>query len=193
MKSPKILIIDNDDSFTFNLLQLFESAGAKVEISKGSSKTPSHINDFHGIVFSPGPGVPSEFPKMFELLNEGSNVPILGICLGMQAIASYFGAKLYRQDFVQHGQVHEVQVFAGVSELFQNLPQSFEVGLYHSWAVDPASIPDVLRVSCMSSQKVIMGLRHRTRNIEGFQFHPESFLTPYGKDMITNWLLTLSV
>lgn len=191
METPKILIIDNDDSFTYNLLQLFENLGSKVELSNGRSNISTYSNDFHGVVFSPGPGLPNEFPKMFELLNDKIDIPILGICLGMQAIASYFGGKLYRQEMVQHGQVHDVQPIPGVSKLFQNLPLSFKVGLYHSWAVDPTCIPDVLNVSCISSQKVIMGLRHKSRNIEGFQFHPESFLSPFGKDLVANWLQSL--
>lgn len=191
MRTSKILIVDNEDSFTYNLAQLLENAGAHVEVRSGRTTLKDNLDTYKGIVFSPGPGIPSDFPAMYEILQSSVRVPILGICLGMQAIALYFEGTLFRQVQVQHGQVHQVEILNENSLLFRNLPQKIEVGLYHSWAVDLLTLPDSLHITCISDQKIIMGLRHKTRWIEGLQFHPESFLTPYGKLIIANWLANL--
>ncbi len=190
MNIPKqrVLVIDNEDSFTFNLIQLLEQHDAEVQIVSGAAQEVPNLVDFDRILFSPGPGLPEEFPLMFKILSMPSDLPILGICLGMQAICIFYGGRLFKQDKVQHGQIKNVSKTLPSSSLFQNIPDSFEVGLYHSWAVQKEIIPSVLSVTCISDDGVVMGLRHVSRNIEGVQFHPESFLTPEGSQILRNWI-----
>ncbi len=194
MKIPKhhLLVIDNEDSFTFNLIQLLEQIGAKVDILSGTSDEIPDLKSYKGILFSPGPGLPEEFPLMFRILEKGLDIPVLGICLGMQAICLHFGGSLFKQERVQHGQVKKVLQTQSKSVLFNNVSNPFEVGLYHSWAADRNGLPTDLEITCYSDEGVIMGISHVHRKIEGLQFHPESFLTPAGHQMLRNWVQSTS-
>lgn len=188
MIQRNILLVDNEDSFTFNLVQLLEDLGASVHLVSGKQSTLGPVVDYHGVVFSPGPGLPHEFPLMDYLLSLEKVPNILGICLGMQAIALHYGAALFRQEFVQHGQVKWINSVEPQGDLFHGLAMPFAAGLYHSWAVREDSLPNDLVITCKSQDGVIMGLRHKTLPVEGVQFHPESFLTPYGNSMVQHWL-----
>lgn len=185
-----ILLVDNQDSFTFNLVQLFRELNCQVTVSSISEECLYLLPQFNRIVFSPGPGLPVDFPVMTEILkriNEHSK--ILGICLGHQAIAEFFGAKLFRQECVQHGQKKQIIKSRNFPHsCLVNLPDKFIAGLYHSWAVLPASVPDALGISCISEDGIVMGIVHRTLAIEGLQFHPESYMSELGSMIIKNWL-----
>lgn len=185
-----ILLIDNNDSFTYNLVQVFEELGCVVDIFGNALQPIDLLSNYDRIVFSPGPGLPAEFPLMFDILNYAKKeTQILGICLGHQAIAQFFGAKLYKQDTVQHGQRKRIlNVCEDKRSALYNMPISFEAGLYHSWAVEINSLPNDLSVSCLSEDGIIMGICHTTLPIEGIQFHPESFLTYFGPRLLKNWL-----
>ncbi|MBK8449937.1 MAG: aminodeoxychorismate/anthranilate synthase component II [Saprospiraceae bacterium] len=147
----KILLIDNKDSFTFNLVHLFESLGCKVTISDSFDLKTDCFLDYRQIVFSPGPGLPEDFPVMSHILKSISKeTKVLGVCLGHQSIAQYFGAKLFKQDKVQHGQQKRILKSESCQNTsLQYLPESFNVGVYHSWAVVPESIPKDLLITCV--------------------------------------------
>lgn len=182
----KVLLVDNEDSFTFNLVQIFEDLRLDIDLVNGKSPFQEEFMHYGGFVFSPGPGIPDDFPLMKAILEQKVDKPVLGICLGMQAIAEYYGASLYQMKEVLHGQLRTTHV-CNAGELFKGIPQIFQVGLYHSWAVDPKTIPQTLEITCETEHQIPMGLRHKSRPIEGLQFHPESFLTPYGRSLIRNW------
>ncbi len=185
-----ILLIDNKDSFTFNLVQSFEELHCKITVCADPQDIRKLLPAYQRIVFSPGPGLPEDFPLMFEILSIiNPSTKVLGVCLGHQAIATFFGATLFRQNNVQHGK--KKQVFnkcTNHKSILYHMPEIFEVGLYHSWAVQADAIPDVLTVSCLSEDGIVMGLYHKDLPVEGIQFHPESFLTPNGSKMLENWL-----
>lgn len=186
LNKGKVLLVDNEDSFTFNLVQIFEDLRLNIVLVNGKSEFKEEYMDFDGFVFSPGPGIPDDFPLMKSILGENSAKPVLGICLGMQAIAEFYGASLYQMRSVEHGQVKTVYI-CSEGDLFKGIPDYFQVGLYHSWAVDPESVPQTLEITCESENHIPMGLKHKSSPIEGLQFHPESFLTPYGRQLIDNW------
>ena len=147
------------------------------------------VEQFDKILFSPGPGLPEEHPMMFEILEKyGTRKPILGICLGMQAIAVHYGGSLFNQPEVFHGRPKKLMICHPDHYPLKGITNGTGVGLYHSWAVEPASLPERLEVTAVSDDGVIMALRHRDFDVSGFQFHPESFMTPTGKEMILNWL-----
>lgn len=189
--NKEILLIDNRDSFTYNLVHLLKALEVNPWIVDSLNVIDNEVVKFQKILFSPGPGVPDQFPAMKSILtNYQSNQSILGICLGHQAIAEFYGATLFRQSQVQHGQVKQVFNKAiQLNSILRSMPQVFEVGLYHSWAVNAEKLPDSLQITCISEDQIIMGIKHKTLNIEGIQFHPESFLTKYGKELIQNWLM----
>lgn len=187
LRKDKVLLVDNEDSFTFNLVQIFEDLNIDLQLVNGKTEYKEEYLDYKGILLSPGPGIPDDFPLMKSILGHAMQKPILGICLGMQAIAEYYGAKLLQLKEVQHGQVHNVDVIRK-GKLFEGIPDQFVVGLYHSWAVDSTTIPHELEITCLSKDLIPMGIRHRYCPIEGLQFHPESFLTLHGRRMIYNWL-----
>jgi anthranilate synthase component 2 len=186
----KILLLDNYDSFTFNLVHLLESFdGIDVFVHRNDSFNPKDGNEFDRIVLSPGPGLPDEAGNLKELIREMSGrKSILGVCLGMQAIAEVFGGKLFNLDKVQHGVASETLVTDNKEKLFRNLPGKFNTGRYHSWMVESKSLPDCFKVTSVDASKNIMSLRHKEFDVCGIQFHPESVLTEYGKEMIKNWL-----
>lgn len=185
----KLLILDHNDSFTFNLRQLISEAGCRdISVCAARDFIPSQAAGFDRIVFSPGPGIPEEFPAMKAVLQQfGMKLPILGVCLGHQAIASFFGAGLRNMPEVIHGKQKEIHPIVQ-DKLFEGISFPFKAGLYHSWIVEENAFPEVLEITAKAEDGGIMALRHRHFRIHGIQFHPESFMTPDGLQMMRNWL-----
>jgi anthranilate synthase component 2 len=185
----RILLIDNYDSFTWNLHQLLLKAGAaRIEVVKNDEVLPVHITDADAMVFSPGPGLPSEAGRMKEIISTyAERKKILGICLGHQAIAEVFGAGLLQADEIYHGTATPLRILEQ-KYLFSDIPENVPVGRYHSWIVDSKNFPPELLVTATDYKGIIMALRHRTMDITGVQFHPESILTPAGEKMMRNWI-----
>jgi anthranilate synthase component II len=186
----KVLLIDNNDSFTYNLAEsLRNNSKNTFKILKAETLDIESVSGYDKLIFSPGPGIPEEHQKIFEILQVfGKTRSILGVCLGHQAIAQYFGACLYNLEKVRHGEVVEINVIPPVHHLFTGIPLQFEAGLYHSWAVDKTDLPDELRIVALSGDGIIMGLAHQSLDICGVQFHPESIMTRHGQQMIDNWI-----
>lgn len=184
----RIAIIDNYDSFTYNLSHLAEMLGAEVEVMRNDKFQMESLEDFAKIILSPGPGIPREAGLLMEVLHTyAGKKPILGVCLGHQAIGEYFGGRLKNIGTVCHGVATPVRVTAQ-DYVFRDLPESFDVGRYHSWIVDTEGLPDCLEATSFSEEGYIMSLRHREYDIRGIQYHPESILTPMGKQIMQNWL-----
>ena len=184
----KIVIIDNYDSFTYNLAHLVRELGAEVTVLRNDQFEMSELEPFSKIILSPGPGIPSEAGLLLDVIRAyAGRKPILGVCLGHQAIGEVFGAKLVNLDDVYHGVATEGTQF-GNDEIFSGLPNRITMGRYHSCVVARDGFPDCLEVTAESDDKQIMALRHREYNIRGIQFHPESVLTPDGRKMLQNWL-----
>lgn len=184
----KIVIIDNYDSFTYNLAHLVRELGAEVTVLRNDQFEMSELEPFSKIILSPGPGIPSEAGLLLDVIRAyAGRKPILGVCLGHQAIGEVFGAKLVNLDDVYHGVATEGTQL-GNDEIFSGLPNRITMGRYHSWVVARDGFPDCLEVTAESDDKQIMALRHREYNIRGIQFHPESVLTPDGRKMLQNWL-----
>ena len=186
----RVLLLDNHDSFTYNLAELLRK-NSKVTFNIFTIETLDFelISSYDKILFSPGPGIPEEHPVLFEILTKfGGKKSILGVCLGMQAIAVHFGAGLFNLEKVVHGQVKTISVTDPSNTFFAGIPGRFEAGLYHSWAVSKNDLPEDLMITALSDDEIIMGLAHRSLDISGVQFHPESIMTPYGQKMINNWI-----
>ena len=184
----KIVIIDNYDSFTYNLAHLVKEIGAEVTVWRNDQFDIQQLQEFDKIILSPGPGIPEEAGLLLDVIrNYAGKKPILGVCLGHQAIGEVFGAKLTNLDEVFHGVATEGTQF-GNDYLFNGLPKRITMGRYHSWVVDRANFPDCLEVTAVSDDGQIMALKHKQHDIHGIQFHPESVLTPHGMDMLRNWL-----
>lgn len=188
----RILIIDNNDSFTFNLVQLIgESGTSSYEVVGAESFDPEIVAGFKKILISPGPGLPSDFPRMCEVIHRyGPSKEILGICLGHQAIALEYGGSLLKMSRVKHGVTTGLLKVSNDESLFDGIPSGSTVGLYHSWTVDPETLPDCLEITAVSRDQAILAIRHKKYTVRGLQFHPESFMTPTGKKIIGNWLST---
>lgn len=184
-----LLLLDNYDSFTYNVYQLLSELGAEVEVIRHDQTTVPEVEAKHyeGIVISPGPGVPKDAGISGDLIRTlGGKVPILGICLGHQAIGEVFGGKIVRAAEIIHGKVSPIR--HNGRGLYAGLPQDVEVGRYHSLIIDRATLPDCLEVTSELADGTIMGVRHKEMDIEGIQFHPESILTPAGRTMMQNFL-----
>jgi para-aminobenzoate synthetase component 2 len=192
-----ILVVDNYDSFTFNLVQALEAAGAEVRVVRNDAITRDGVDalaadasaDLRGIVISPGPGDPTTAGVSVATVEiaRDREIPLLGVCLGMQSMAAAFGASIVRAPTLVHGEASEV-THDGAG-LLEGMPPSFMAARYHSLAIDPATLPPELRVTAMSeSDRVVMGIRHSTLPLEGVQFHPESVLTPDGPHLLANFL-----
>lgn len=184
-----LLLLDNYDSFTYNVYQLLSELGADVEVIRNDQTTVPAVEAKHyeGIVISPGPGVPKDAGISEDLIRTlGGKVPILGICLGHQAIGEVFGGKIVRAAEIIHGKVSPIR--HNGRGLYAGLPQDVEVGRYHSLIIDRAMLPDCLEVTSELADGTIMGVRHKEMDIEGIQFHPESILTPTGRTMMQNFL-----
>lgn len=188
LMKTKCVIIDNYDSFTYNLVHLIKELGADVTVVRNNQFSLEELAAFDRIVLSPGPGIPSETGQLLDVIRRYAGVkPILGVCLGHQAIGEVFGAKLENLSDVFHGVTTEARQLVD-TPLFDGLPEHFLVGRYHSWVVAKTSFPDCLEMIAESNEGMIMALRHRTHNVYGIQFHPESVLTPDGKRIMENWL-----
>jgi len=184
----KTVIIDNYDSFTYNLSHLLKELGADVTVVRNDRFRLEDLEQYDRIVLSPGPGIPSEAGLMPQVIKAyAGRKPILGICLGHQAIGEAFGARLLNIGNVVHGVATPAHITVQ-DYLFNGLPKDIEVGRYHSWVVDDKDLPECLEVTSRSDDGYIMSLRHREFDIRGIQFHPESVLTPQGKIIINNWL-----
>lgn len=188
LSGERVVIIDNYDSFTYNLAHLVKQLGAKVEVFRNDQFTLNQLERFTKIILSPGPGIPKEAGLLMDVIRTyAGRKPMLGVCLGHQAIAEVFGGKLVNLKEVYHGIATEGTQF-GNDPIFSGLPKRIVMGRYHSWVVDRAGFPDCLEVTAMSDDGQIMALRHRNYNIHGIQFHPESVLTPEGATIVRNWL-----
>ena len=187
-----IAIIDNYDSFTYNLVQLVEQAGARVTVLRNDRFALPDLAAYDKLLLSPGPGIPQEAGLLMPVIRTyAATKPILGVCLGEQAIGDAFGARLCNLSDVFHGVQTEISLDGpGVADdyLFDGLPRRLPVGRYHSWVVSRDGLPDVLAVTAVSDEGFIMSLRHRTLDVHGIQFHPESVLTPLGERIIQNWI-----
>ncbi len=186
----KIVIIDNYDSFTYNLAHLLKELGAQVDVKRNDQFKMSDLQAYDKIVLSPGPGIPEEAGLLLDVIKTyAGQKPILGVCLGEQAIGQVFGAKLTNLKQVFHGvQTPVFLLKANDSYLFNNLPDVINVGRYHSWVVDQDGFPESLVMTAVSNEGQIMALRHKDYDVLGIQFHPESVLTPEGRAIISNWL-----
>lgn len=184
----KIVMIDNYDSFTYNLVHLVKELGHDITVFRNDRFSLENLQGFDKIMLSPGPGIPSEAGLLLEVIRTyAGKKPILGICLGEQAIGEVFGGKLVNLRDVFHGVQTPAHITAD-DYIFQGLPKDIMVGRYHSWVVDASTLPDCLEATALSDEGQVMALRHRIHDIRGIQFHPESVLTPDGKTMILNWL-----
>ena len=187
-----LLLLDNYDSFTYNVYQLLAELGAAVEVIRNDQITPAEVEKrgYEAIVLSPGPGLPKDAGITEELIQYmNGRVPILGICLGHQAIGEVFGAKIVRAGEIIHGKVSSLR--HNGQGIYAGMPQGIEIGRYHSLIIERESLPDCLEVTAELTDGTIMGIRHKEYNIQGMQFHPESILTPDGKSLMKNFLLAL--
>lgn len=184
----KIVIIDNYDSFTYNLSHLVKELGAEVTVYRNDKFQMEQLEAFDKIILSPGPGIPSEAGLLLDVIKAyAGKKPILGVCLGHQAIGESFGGKLTNLSQVYHG-VATPSTVTIKDYIFEGLPEKIEIGRYHSWVVDQAGFPECLEVTSVSEEGYVMSLRHKEYDIRGIQYHPESVLTPDGKTILNNWL-----
>ena len=184
----KTVIIDNYDSFTYNLSHLVKELGAEVCVVRNDRFDLGDIDAFDKIILSPGPGIPSEAGLLLDVIRRyAGRKPILGVCLGHQAIGEAFGGMLENLSEVFHGVATPCHIIAE-DPLFKGIAPDFEVGRYHSWVVSKENFPDCLEITAVSDEGQVMALRHRTMEIHGIQFHPESVLTPEGRIIIQNFL-----
>ncbi len=190
----KILIFDNYDSFTYNLVHVVEKiTHTKTDVFRNDKIPLEKINEYDKIILSPGPGLPSESGLLLQLIKEyASSKSILGVCLGQQAIAEAFGGNLVNLKEDYHGVATKITVKENrnksENDIFKDLPDELEVGRYHSWIVAKANFPNDLEITAEDENGFIMALRHKTFDVQGVQFHPESVLTPEGEKMMRNWL-----
>ena len=184
----KIVIIDNYDSFTYNLSHLVKELGAEVTVLRNDQFALSDLESYNKIILSPGPGIPSEAGLLCDVIRTyAGRKPILGVCLGHQAIGEVFGAKLENLSDVFHGVATSCHIVAD-EPIFSGMERDITIGRYHSWVVSREDFPDCLEITAVSDEGQIMALRHRELNVRGIQFHPESVLTPDGKKMLQNWM-----
>lgn len=184
----KTVIIDNYDSFTFNLAHLLKELGTEVDVVRNDQFELPALERYDKIVLSPGPGIPSEAGLLLDVIRAyAGRKPMLGVCLGHQAIGEVFGAKLENLAEVYHGVATDCEHFSN-DPIFNGMPRHFEVGRYHSWVVSKDGLPDCLEVTATSPDGNIMALRHKHYPVHGIQFHPESVLTPLGRQIVGNWL-----
>jgi anthranilate synthase component 2 len=185
----KIAVIDNYDSFTYNLVHYLEDLEAKVTVFRNDELELAELETFDKILLSPGPGVPDEAGLLKPIITQyAATKSILGVCLGQQAIGEVFGGSLTNLDKVYHGVATKIIQTVSDESLFNDLPTEFEVGRYHSWVVNIDDFPETLEITSTDENGQIMSLRHKTYDVRGVQFHPESVLTPHGKTILKNWL-----
>jgi len=186
----RIILIDNHDSFTYNLVESFRTLDAcSLEVVTNDRVDLEKLADFDKIVLSPGPGLPEEFPVLFQVLERyHRSHAILGVCLGHQAIARFCGAQLNNLAAVFHGRAVQIELLEPYDYLFRDVASPTTVGLYHSWEVRDYTLPPALHVTARSKAGIVMGLAHDSYDLRGVQFHPESFITTHGKRMLENWV-----
>jgi anthranilate synthase component 2 len=186
----KILVFDNYDSFTYNIVQILEQlTGSLPAVVRNDRIKLDDVESFDRIVISPGPGIPSESGLLLPLIERfAANKPMLGICLGLQAMAECFGGKLHNLGQVYHGLATTIIRTSYAEPIFDGLPDRFPAARYHSWVADRSRLPSCFNITAEDENGLIMAIRHQTHNIAGLQFHPESILSPYGVQMIKNWL-----
>ena len=187
----KILVLDNYDSFTYNLVHLLRELGhgPNLAVIRNDQLTLEAVDAYDAILLSPGPGVPADAGLMPAIIQKyAATKRILGVCLGHQGLAESFGAELYNIPAVLHGVANEAELTVADERLFAGLPPKFQVGRYHSWAVRPASMPAELEVTARDANGEVLAFRHRKFDVRGVQFHPESILTEHGAKMLENWL-----
>ena len=187
----KILVFDNYDSFTYNLVHLVEKVmHTKVEVFRNDQITLEKVKEYDKIILSPGPGIPEEAGLLLPLIKEyAATKSILGVCLGHQAIGEAFGGKLVTLSTVYHGVSTPIKIDETKNApLFEGLPETLEVGRYHSWIIAEENFPSELEITARDENNYIMALQHKTYDVQGVQFHPESVLTPMGEDILRNWL-----
>jgi para-aminobenzoate synthetase component 2 len=184
----KILVVDNYDSFVFNLVQYLQQLGAEVVVKRNDEVTAESINGFDGVLLSPGPGTPEDAGACIEIVNAAieKQKPLLGVCLGHQAIGAALGGKVSRAPELLHGKTSQVQ--HKNEGVFKDLKSPFTATRYHSLAIETGSVPAELVVTATTEEGVIMGVKHKSAPIEGVQFHPESVLTEGGHHLLANWL-----
>lgn len=184
----KIAVIDNYDSFTYNLVHYLENFNAKVKVYKNDAFLVNELEKFDKIVLSPGPGLPNNAGLLKSTIQTFyTTKPILGVCLGLQAINEVFGGTLLNLKQPLHGVATKITHYNN-DFLYQTIPNNFYAGRYHSWCINSTNLPDELEVTAIDENQQIMSIKHKKYNIKGVQFHPESILTPYGKKIIHNWL-----
>jgi anthranilate synthase component 2 len=185
----KVLVIDNYDSFTYNLVHLVNELGREVEVWRNDKFDLADVDQFDQIILSPGPGIPEEAGLLLEVIKRyAPTKSIFGVCLGQQAIAEAFGGSLLNLGRPMHGIATPITVLDKEELLFKDCPEIINVGRYHSWVVNTKGLPDSLTVTATDADAEIMALRHKAFDVRGVQFHPESVLTEYGKEMMKNWL-----
>jgi anthranilate synthase component 2 len=185
----KILVLDNYDSFTYNLVHIIRALGHQPDVFRNDKISIEDVEAYNKILLSPGPGIPDEAGIMKQVIAKyGPSKSILGICLGHQGIAEVYGAKLYNIPKVLHGVTSMTRVVDQEEKLFRGVSPTFQCTHYHSWAVLPETINSNLIVTATNGEGLVMGLRHVTHDVKGLQFHPESVMTPEGPKMIANWL-----
>lgn len=189
--ASKILVFDNYDSFTYNLVQIIERIlDAKVDVVKNDQITLAEIDQYDKIVLSPGPGIPEEAGILLDVIKEyAPTKSILGVCLGQQAIAEAFGGSLINLTEIYHGVATPADFVKNDTKIFKNLTSGIEVGRYHSWVVNREDLPEELEITAIDKDGMIMALQHKAYDVHGVQFHPESILTPEGEVIIRNFLL----
>ncbi len=184
----KILIFDNYDSFTYNLVHLIRNFGYQADVVRNDKIALEDVAEYDKIILSPGPGTPEEAGSLLALLEKYfPTKSILGVCLGHQAIAESFGAKLLNLDTVYHGVASKMKIVLS-DYIFDGFPETFEAGRYHSWTINSASLPEELQITALSEDGEIMAIKHSRYDVHGVQFHPESVLTPEGARIISNFL-----
>lgn len=183
-----IFIIDNFDSFTYNILHILEKYSENIVVKRVNEVKKSEIKDYEKILISPGPGLPCDYKILKDIILENTDKSILGICLGHQAIAEAFSCSLYNTEIVNHGVQKNTIILENDNKLFAGIPPKFLSGRYHSWAVKKENFSTQLRISAIDDEGVIMGISHKVFDIQGIQFHPESVLTPEGEKILKNWI-----
>jgi anthranilate synthase component 2 len=183
-----VLVIDNYDSFTYNLVHYLEDLDCKVTVFRNDEFELNELKEYHKILLSPGPGLPSESGLLLDVIKTyASTKSILGICLGMQAIGEVFGGTLINLNKVYHG-VATKAIQTKADNLFEGIPTEFLVGRYHSWSISVQNFPESIEITSVDENNAIMSIRHKSLDVKGVQFHPESILTPHGKKILENWL-----
>lgn len=188
-KDMKILVLDNYDSFTYNLVYLLKELCLSPTVARNDKIEMAAVAGYDKVLLSPGPGIPNEAGIMKDLVREyGPHKSILGVCLGHQAIAEVYNASLFNMGEVLHGVTSNVSFPDQEEVLFRGVPQGIRACHYHSWAVDPNSLNGVLKVTAVNDKGLVMGIAHKRYDVKGVQFHPESILTQYGQEIIFNWV-----